>query len=303
MADDAVPASAAPNEDGDVSFIGIAPGLYTLAAERPMDFATSRVRCRTASGDALAARAASNQIALLLAAGDEITCSWYLVPAAAQDAMPADPTALPPAMTATAEGDSDADGLTDGLETALGTDPLLPDSDADGLSDSDEINFYGTDPLDLDTDGDGLDDAEELVIYGTNPLLDDTDGDNVSDYDEVVAGSDPLDVASVPATPTPIPTPTPEPTLEPTPEQTPVATPVLSATPLPAPDELEPLEPGQESGTRSLPPADLDNDGLTTADEVSIHGTNITVADSDGDGINDGDEVAAGTDPLDPSDD
>ena len=54
---------------------------------------------------------------------------------------------------------------------------------------------------------------------------------------------------------------------------------------------------------QSLPSGDLDGDGLSTADEVSIHGTNITVADSDGDGVSDGDEVAAGTDPLDPTND
>ena len=54
---------------------------------------------------------------------------------------------------------------------------------------------------------------------------------------------------------------------------------------------------------RSLPPDDLDDDGLSTADEVAIYGTNLTVADSDGDGVSDGDEVAAGTDPLDPVDD
>ena len=200
-----------------------------------------------------------------------------------------------------AEMDTDEDGLTDGQETAFGTDPLLPDSDADGVSDNDEIDLYGTDALDPDTDGDGLDDAEELLAGGTNPLLDDTDGDDVSDSEEIAAGSDPVDAVSVPATPTPIPTSTPEPTSEPTPEPTLEATPALPATPLPVPDEAEEADSGQEPELRSLPSDDLDDDGLATADEVSIHGTNVTVADSDGDGISDGDEVAVGTDPLDPS--
>ena len=240
-------ATAQANDDGDISFTGIEPGHYTLSAERPADFASSRVRCRNASGDALAARTATNQIAMLLAAGDEVACTWYLVPAESQDAMPTDPTAPPTTTTAAEEVDSDGDGLTDEMETALGTDPLLPDSDADGVSDSDETDFYGTDALDPDTDDDGLDDAEELLTFGTNPLLDDTDDDDVSDGEEVAAGSDPLDAVSVPATPTPIPTSTPEPTSEPTPEPTLVATPELPATPLAAPDEAEESEPGQES--------------------------------------------------------
>jgi hypothetical protein len=301
MSGDAEAATAEANEDGDVSFSGIEPGHYILSAEHPADFATSRVRCHLSSGDALAARTATNQVAMVLVTGDEVACTWYLVPAESQDEPPTDPTALPTGTTTAEEVDSDGDGLTDELETALGTDPLLPDSDADGVIDSDEIDFYGTDALDPDTDGDGLDDAEELLAGGTNPLLDDTDGDDVSDSEEIAAGSDPVDAVSVPATPTPIPTSTPEPTSEPTPEPTLEATPALPATPLPVPDEAEEAESGQEPELRSLPSDDLDDDGLATADEVSIHGTNVTVADSDGDGISDGDEVAVGTDPLDPS--
>ena len=229
-------ATAAVNEDGDVSFTGISPGHYTLTPDRPADFATSRVRCRNASGDDFAARTTTNQVPILLAAGDDVTCAWYLVPAEVQAETSSDPTIPAVAASAPEETDSDGDGLSDALETALGIDPLLADSDADGVSDGDEIDFFGTNALEPDTDDDGLDDTEELLTDGTNPLLADTDGDDVADGEEVDAGSDPLDAASVPATPTPLPTPTPEPTLEPTPEPELDATPTLPATPLPTPD-------------------------------------------------------------------
>ena len=49
---------------------------------------------------------------------------------------------------------------------------------------------------------------------------------------------------------------------------------------------------------------DSDGDGLTDANETTIHGTNPAVADSDSDGLSDGDEVLnESTDPLNPDSD
>ena len=94
----------------------------------------------------------------------------------------------------TIDPDSDDDGLLDGEEIALGTDPDDPDTDDDGLNDGDEVNVYGTDPLDPDTDDDGLTDGDEVNVYGTDPLDPDTDDDGCSDGFEVnVLGTDPLD--------------------------------------------------------------------------------------------------------------
>jgi hypothetical protein len=89
--------------------------------------------------------------------------------------------------------DSDDDGLTDGQEIAIGTNPFDPDSDDDGLTDGAEVEVHGTDPLDPDTDDDGLNDGAEIAA-GTNPFDQDTDDDGLSDGDEVnVHGTNPLD--------------------------------------------------------------------------------------------------------------
>ena len=65
--------------------------------------------------------------------------------------------------------DDDHDGLSNGEEMVLGTDPLDADSDDDGVVDGDEAN-----PTD-DTDGDGT----------INPLDPDSDGDGILDGTEV----------------------------------------------------------------------------------------------------------------------
>lgn len=64
--------------------------------------------------------------------------------------------------------DTDADGLTDTKEAALGTNPNNADTDADGLTDGAEVNIWGTSPLKADTDGDNFSDGQE-VFNGYNP--------------------------------------------------------------------------------------------------------------------------------------
>jgi subtilisin family serine protease len=75
--------------------------------------------------------------------------------------------------------DDDNDGLSDGLEFTIGTNPLLADTDADGLTDYDEVAWDGN-----------------AAIYtpgvDLNPLAADTDGDGYPDGMEIATGHDPL---------------------------------------------------------------------------------------------------------------
>ena len=89
------------------------------------------------------------------------------------------------------DGDHDSDGVSNGEEEDLGTDPYDSDTDGDGLHDGDEI-AEGTNPNKIDSDEDGLSDGEEFD-YGTDPTWSDTDGDGLHDGDEIDIGTDPND--------------------------------------------------------------------------------------------------------------
>lgn len=92
--------------------------------------------------------------------------------------------------------DTDGDGWSDELETAMGTNPFGQDidSDSDGVPDLLE-QALGTNPHDADSDddgdpdgaddpdGDGLTTVDELRL-GLNPRSADTNGDGVDDNDE-----------------------------------------------------------------------------------------------------------------------
>ncbi|MCU0523145.1 MAG: hypothetical protein MUF84_20970, partial [Anaerolineae bacterium] len=98
-------------------------------------------------------------------------------------------------------GDEDGDGLPNGYELALGTNPFAADSDVDGLTDAQEVLgvpcttgtttvMVETDPLNPDSNADGIRDGDEVnrgacryTATGNRPPAwdDDNDSDGVPD--------------------------------------------------------------------------------------------------------------------------
>ncbi len=71
------------------------------------------------------------------------------------------------------DGDEDGDGLTNGQEVDIGTDPRKPDTDGDGLDDGLEVKIIGTDPKSNDSDSDGVTDGIEVIGTYTDETLSD----------------------------------------------------------------------------------------------------------------------------------
>jgi len=177
--------------------------------------------------------------------------------------------------------DSDGDGMSDGLEILVGSDPLSEDTDNDGISDAIEA-AAGLDVANSDSDRDGISDAEEIEL-GLNPLSSDSDGDGSPDAVELsLADGD--------------------------------ASAAIDATVSAADDDNDGLpdflEVKYNVGGGSIhmlsngeevviPPVmmDSDNDGVPDVNELKM-GTDPTKSDSDGDGFTDAEEIKIfGTDP------
>ncbi|MBM2840507.1 MAG: OmpA-like protein [Bacteroidetes bacterium] len=185
--------------------------------------------------------------------------------------------------------DDDNDGLTNGEERKLGTNPENADTDGDGLKDGEEVNRYKTNALQTDTDSDGLSDGDEVFKNKTDPAKSDTDSDGLSDGDEALKhNTDPLK-------------------LDTDGDGLVDGDEVMKhrTDPLKVDTDGDGLSDWDEVKTYNTDPTkpDTDGDGLSDSDEIKQHRTSPLKSDSDGGGVNDGVEVQRKSNPLNPKDD
>lgn len=232
--------------------------------------------------------------------------------------------------------DDDNDGLKNGEEKLIGTDPNDPDTDNDGIPDGVEIpdakNPVDTDgdqknnAKDDDDDGDGVKTQYENYDGDNTPLNDDTDDDNKPDYLDNDDDND--NILSQNENNDPNNNGQPEDALDSDGDNKPdylddnntdgphgdpdndgltneeEAT--LGTDPNDSDSDNDGLDDGDEINQHQTDPndPDSDNDGLNDGDEINQHQTDPNDSDHDNDGLNDGDEVNQHqTDPKDPDDD
>jgi hypothetical protein len=175
------------------------------------------------------------------------------------------------------DSDSDDDNLSDYAEVYVYYTPAWnADTDLDGLNDGLEILTWHTDPFNSDSDSDTLPDGAEVLTHGTNPLDDDTDGDWMWDAWEISEGFNPLAAADA----------------------------WMDADG----DGLNNLgefcfrdsgyDPHVSDATNFPWTQDRDSDGLTNQQELSTHHTNPVQPDSDGDTLEDGWEITYGMNAI-----
>ncbi len=160
--------------------------------------------------------------------------------------------------TAINKGDTDGDGLNDGLEIKFGSSPYMPDTDFDKLNDYEEFRA-GTNPHASDSDRDGLIDYDEVKVYHSNPNKADSDGDGLTDAEEVRLGT-PINNADIDG------------------------------------DKLTDSEEIRYGSNPRV--KDTDGDGLNDYEEVKTYGTSPSRRDTDGDGLDDKVEITYGSSPI-----
>ena len=188
--------------------------------------------------------------------------------------------------------DTDWDGLLDGQEVYFvnASDPTLRDTDRDGLPDGDEVLLYQSDPSHSDSDQDGLFDANEVLILGSSPIMRDTDSDGMDDLYEYLNGLNLLVDDSLE---------------DPDDDMLTNIGEYIAGTDVYNNDtDGDFIIDGLEYHTYFTNPLhkDTDEDTLTDWEELFEYFTNPLMVDSDQDGFTDREEINAGTDPNDPRD-